>query len=407
MYRLTTAALVAALVSGTVAAQVKVAFIDPLSGPFASIGESAVIGFREAIAEVNAQGGGNGEKLELVTFDNKGSPQESLIQFKAVTDQGIRYITQGAGSGAAHALVEAVNKWNSRNPDKSVLFLNWAAVDPTLTNEKCSFWHFRFDANTDQKMHIVTDGVAKDKSIKKVFVIGQDYAHGKQVSEAAREMLKQKRPDIQIVGDELHPMGRVKDFGPYVAKIKASGADAMITGNWGNDLNLLVKAANDAGLKIPIYAFYSSSPDAPSAIGAAGEDHVYSVYEFHMNITPNKREKYALDYAAKHPGREFSTLRIVTQTHMLAKAMTDAKSTDPLKVARQLEGMRYLTDTGEAYMRKDDHQLMQPMYLSVFKKKNGKDVRFDAEKTGFGWKTIAAVSAAETEVPTLCKMERP
>lgn len=399
-------ALGAAIYAGAGLAQVKVAFIDPLSGPFAATGESAVRGFREAIEEVNKQGGALGQKLELVPFDNKGSPQESLINFKAVTDQGIRYITQGQGSGAAHALVEAVSKWNARNPDKTVLFLNYAAVDPTLTEEKCNFWHFRFDANTDQKMQVITNAIAADKALKSVFILGQDYAHGHQVADTTKEMLARKRPDIKIVGNELHPIGRVKDFGPYVAKVKASGASALVTGNWGADLNLLVRAAKDAGLSIPIYTFYAGGPGGPAAMGESGADHVYWVAEWNMNIVPNQREKYALDYVAKYPGHEFSGLRILTEIHMLTKAINDAKSTDPLAVARKLEDMRFNSDTGEVWMRKADHQLMQPMFLAVFKKKDGKEVKFEAEKTGFGWKTISSVRAADTELPSKCKMER-
>lgn len=92
---------------------------------------------------------------------------------------------------------------------------------------------------------------------------------------------------------------------------------------------------------------------------------------------------------------------------MLAKAMNDAKSVDPLKVARALEDMKYQSDTGEVWMRADDHQLMQPIYLATFTKTGGKDVKIDAEGTGFGWKTDARVETADTVMPTTCKMDRP
>ena len=172
-----------------------------------------------------------GKKIEIIGFDNKTSPQESLNQFKRVVDQGIRYITQGNGSSVANALIEAVNRHNERNPGKEILFLNYAAVDPAFTNEKCSFWHFRFDANSDMKMESLTTWMAQNKEIKKVYLINQDYSHGHAVKKAAREMLRIKRPDIQIVGDDLHPLGQVKDFSPYVAKMKQAGTDTIITGN--------------------------------------------------------------------------------------------------------------------------------------------------------------------------------
>ena len=204
------------------------------------------------IDAINAAGGLNGEKLELLSFDNKVNPQESLIQLKRALDDGARYVVQGNGSSVALAITDAVLKHNERNPGKEVVFLNYAAVDPALTNEKCNFWHFRFDADADMKMAAMTDVIAKDAKVKKVYLINQDYSFGKAVAAAANKMLAEKRPDIKVVGDELHPLQKVNDFSPYVAKIKAAGADTVITGNWSNDMVLLIKAGKDAGLKVGV-----------------------------------------------------------------------------------------------------------------------------------------------------------
>src|SRR5262245_52611486 len=244
------AALAAFLLLGLTAAhaQVRIAYIDPLSGAFANVGEQGLKHFQAMADEINAKGGMNGQKIEVIGFDNKVSPQESLNQLKRVIDMDIRYITQGNGSSVAGALIEAVNRHNERNPGKEILYINYAAVDPAFTNEKCSFWHFRFDANSDMKMESLTSWMAQNKNIKKVYLINQDYSFGHAVKKAAREMLNKKRPDIEIVGDDLHPLGKVTDFSPYVAKMKQAGADTVITGNWGQDMALLIKAAKDAGL---------------------------------------------------------------------------------------------------------------------------------------------------------------
>jgi branched-chain amino acid transport system substrate-binding protein len=405
--RLIFAAVSAALFAAPASAQIKIAYVDPMSGPFANIGQQGLQHFQFAIERINAAGGVlGGQKLEVVAFDNKGSPQDSLLAFKSITDQGIRFITQGNGSGVAHALVDAVNKHNARNPDKTVLFLNYAAVDPELTNAKCSFWHFRFDANTDQKMQVITDALAKQPQVKKVYLIGQDYAHGHQVAKAAVEMLKAKRPDIQIVGNDLHPIGKVKDFAPYVAKMVSSGADVVITGNWGNDITLLVKAAKEGGLKAKFYTYYGGGLGVPAAVNSAGVDQVVQVTEWHKNLVPNKTLAYALDYKKKY-GFDFYFLRINNEVRMWVRAMEQARSADPLKVALALEGMRVEADTGEIWMRKDDHQLMQPLFVSVFAKPDGKEVKYDLDDSGFGFRTEQAVPAASTVLPTTCKMERP
>jgi branched-chain amino acid transport system substrate-binding protein len=418
--------LVSALFAGSAYAQtLKIAYIDPLSGAFANVGEAGLKQFQFVADDINKRKLTGGPKIEIVPFDNKVSPKESLNVLKNVIDQGIRVITQGNSSGVAGVLIDAVNKHNARNPDKSILYLNYAAVDPDFTNAKCSFWHFRFDANSDMKMEALTDFMAKNPKIKSVYLINQNYSFGHAVSRAAKEYFKRKRPDVKIVGDDLHPIGQVKDFAPYVAKIKASGADVVITGNWGNDISLLIKAAKDAGLNAPFYTYYGGGLGAMTAIGDAGEGKVKQITEWHANIKPNKTEKFANAFNAKYGGPpqnlSFYYLRVNNQMYMLARAIKEAKSIDPKSIALKLEGMKFESDTGEVEMRKTDHQLIQPLYISTVAKayrdpKNPKtakfkgtdqDVKYDLENTGYGFKTDARIEAYVTAQPTSCQMQRP
>ena len=394
------------LVSVFAAETVKIAHVDPLSGPFALVGESFAHHLAAVAAEINAKGG---IQFEIVDLDNKSSPQESVLMLKEAADRGIRYLTQGAGSNNAHALSEAVARHNERNPDKSILYLNFAAQDPALTNDKCNFWHFRFDANVDMKIEAMTNYIASRKDIKKVYLLNQDYAFGQAISRAGREMLTRKRPDIEIVGDDLHPLGKIKDFSPYIAKVKASGAQAVITGNWGPDFTLLIKSSKDSGLDVTYYTVNAHNAGAPSSIGSAGADHVTQVLTWHSNIANNKIEKFNNTYheAYKKIKEDFYYNTAKTELEMLAKAMNETKSTDPLTIAKALEGMKYQADTGEVWMRADDHQIMQPIYLATFTKAGGKDVKYDVESTGYGWRTDARVEYKDTVLPTTCKMERP
>ena len=385
---------------------IRIAHIDPMSGPFAVAGTALGHHTRATAEEINARGGVlGGSKFEVVLFDSKSNPQEATLALKQVIDQGIRYVTQGAGSNVAHALSEAIAKHNSRNPDATILFMNFAAQDPALTNEKCSFWHFRFDAHVDMKLDAITGYIARQKDVHRVYLLNQDYAFGQAISKAAREMLAKKRPDITIVGDDLHPLGKVKDFAPYVTKIKAAGADVVITGNWGPDLSLLIKASRDAGLGVTYYTLNAHNIGIPLTIGEAGADHVRQVFTWHANVADNKAEKFANDYRKRY-NEDFFYNTAKTELEMLAKAMDQAGSSDPLKVARALEGMKYQSDTGEVWMRREDHQLLQPIYLATFTK-IGPGVRYDAEGTGYGWRTDIRVEAADTAMPTTCRMERP
>ena len=397
-------AFVVLLAASPAFADVKIALIDPLSGGAATTGILAQKTHQFYIDAINAAGGLNGEKLELVSYDNKVNPQESLIQLKRAIDEGARYVVQGNGSAVALAIADAVQKHNERNPGKEVVYLNYAAVDPALTNEKCTFWHFRFDADADMKMAAMTDVIAKDPKVKKVYLINQDYSFGKAVAAAANGMLSEKRPDIKIVGDELHPLQKVQDFSPYVAKIKAAGADTVITGNWSNDMVLLVKAGKDAGLKVAWETFYGGSPGTVTAIGEAGVGSLKQVTEWHKNATPELDATVAA-FAKKYPGKEneFSYYRAKTMWEMFAAAARKAGSNDPIKVARALEGMKMQTPLGEVEMRADNHQLLQPLYVSTL----SKGTKYDVEDSGLGWKTDATVEGKSTRLPTTCKMERP
>jgi branched-chain amino acid transport system substrate-binding protein len=397
-------ALAGMLLIAPAAAEVKFAWIDPLSGGAASAGINAQKHMTYLIDRLNAAGGLNGEKVVLLSYDNKVDPQESLIALKKALDDGARFVFQGNGSSVALAITEAVLKYNERNPGKEVLFFNYAAVDPVLTNDKCNFWHFRFDADADMKMAALTDAIAKQTQIKSVYLINQDYSFGRAVAAAAKKMLAEKRPDIKIVGDELHALQKVQDFSPYVAKIKASGADTVITGNWSNDMLLLIKAGKDAGLKVNWYTYYGGALGSPSAIGKDGIGIVKQISEYHNNALPELDPDVAA-FKKRFTGKddEFGYYRLKTTFDMIAAAASKAKSNDPVKLAKALEGIKVNTTVGEAEMRADNHQILQPMFVSTW----SDNVKFDVEKTGLGFKTDVKLNAKDTALPTTCKMQRP
>lgn len=394
--------------AGTAFAQkgetVKIAFIDPLSGPFANVGQNQLKSW-QFVAE-NFSGAKNpaGVKFEVTGFDNKGSPQESLNSLKAAIDQGFRYVTQGNGSGAALAISDAISKHNERNPGKEVVFLNYAAVDPALTNDKCSYWHFRLDADTSMKMEALTTFMKDQPKVKKVFLINQNYSHGQQVAKFFKEGIARKRPDVQIVGEDLHPLGQVKDFAPYVAKIKQSGADAIVTGNWGTDLTLLVKAMNDAGLKLPMYTYYAQVTGTPTALAAGGEGEVYVIAYGHANhggeigkLTNDFKKKFNDDYY---------TYATYNGTVLLGQAIANAKSTDPVKVAAAMSGLGIKSFAGEATMRKSDHQLQQSLFVTKWQKVDAKNP-YNVENTGYTFAPVKQMEPFVASTPTSCQMKRP
>jgi len=382
---------------------VKIAWLDPLSGLMAAVGTNQLKTTQFFAEEFNRKNL-SGVKFEVIGIDNKLSPQETTSALRSAQDQGARYVMQGNGSGPALAIIDAIEKNNARNPGKEMLYMNYAAVDPDLTNSKCSYWHFRVDADTSMKMEALTTFMKDRPEIKKVYLLGQNYAHGVQVSKYAKEDLKAKRPDIQIVGDDLHPLAQVRDFAPYIAKIKQSGADTVITGNWGSDLSLLLKAANDAGLDVRFLTYYAYGAGAPTAMGSASDGKVYAVGYGHYNMGGDIQK--SIDGFKKKMNDDITQASIYHVFALLDNAFAQTKSTDPVKVAAALEGMKIKSFNGEVEMRKADHQLQQGLFITRWEKKSAK-YPYDGENTGY---TLAPVKYFEPYVastPTSCQMKRP
>ena len=394
---------------------IKLALIETLSGPFANTGEAVFRNLLWAVERVNARGGvrlrdGSGARLlSLQRHDNKGQNEEALSVLKAAIDDGAAYVLQGNSSSTAAALLDAINKHNEREPARRVLFLNYSAVDPVLTNEKCSFWHFRFDAHADMRMAALMAALKDDLGLRSVYILGQDYSFGQALARDARRQLGLLRPDVLIVGDELHPMGRVKDFSPYIAKIKASGAQAVITGNFGNDLTLLVKSARELGFDGRFYTFYGNALGAPAAIGESGIGRVMAVADWLPNVPGPQSEAFYQAFRQRfaQPADDYVHLRMQLMVEALVQAIEQAGTLQPVAVAKQLEQARVTLAGQTGTMRASDHQFQQPLVVGVMERQGNAGVKFDVEGSGFGFRVVKTLTAAEAELPTRCNMQRP
>jgi branched-chain amino acid transport system substrate-binding protein len=392
---------------------VRVALIESLSGPFANTGEAVFRNLAWAAERVNARGGirlpGGNRPLVFERYDSKGQNEEALSALRSAMDDGITLVTQGNSSSTAAALIDAINKHNDRDPARRALFMNYSAVDPVLTNEKCSYWHFRFDAHADMRMAALMDVLKDDRSLKSIYLIGQDYSFGQAVLREARKQLGLQRPDVQIAGDELHPMGRVKDFLPYVAKIKASGAQAVLTGNWGNDLTLLVKAAREAGFEGKFYTFYGNALGVPAALGDAGVGKVIAVADWFPNAASAQSEAFYQSFRQRFPKPQddYVHMRMQLMVEALAQSIEKAGTTEAAAVAAQLEKATVLFAGHQGVMRSADHQFQQPLLVAVMDKQGTPGVRFDVEGSGYGFRVIKSIAAARAEQPHTCRMARP
>jgi branched-chain amino acid transport system substrate-binding protein len=418
--RALTAALLGAMLSVSALAQtepkgppIRIGMIEGLSGSFANTGEAVFRNLVWATERVNARGGvklpGGNRPLVIERFDSKGQTEEALSALRSAVDRDIRIVTQGNSSAAAAGLIDAIGKHNERDAARSLVFLNYSAVDPSLTNEKCSFWHFRYDAHADMRMTALMSVLKEDKALKSVYLIGQDYSFGQGVLREAQAQLQEKRPDVKIVGNELHPVARVKDFAPYAAKIMASGAQAVLTGNWGNDLTLLVKATREAGFTGSFYTFYGNALGAPAAIGEAGIGKVIAVAEWFPNVAGAASESFYQSFRQRFPKPEddYVHLRMQLMIEALAQAIERAGAVDAKLIATELEKASVTMAGQTATMRAADHQFQQPLAVAVMDKQGEAGVKFDVEGSGYGFRVIRQLTPKQAEQPHTCNMNRP
>lgn len=399
----------------------KLALIEGLSGANANGGEAVYRNLAWAVERVNARGGVSvasqtKQMLVLERYDSKGQTDDALTNLRLAIDGGARFILQGNSSATAAALIEAINKHNEREPSKRVLFLNYSAVEPSLTNSNCSFWHFRYDAHADMRMAALMDVMREDKALKNVYLIGQDYSFGQSVLREAKRQITVQRPDIKIVGEELHPMLRVKDFIPYVTKIKASGAQAVVTGNFSADLTLLVKAAKDVGFDGKFYTFYGNALGAPAAIGDVGIGKVLAVADWLPNVQTKGSEDFYTSFRARfpQPQDDYVHMRMQLMVESLAQALelaakagkVSVTTVDVVAVAKALEQSRVTLGGQAGFMREQDHQFQQPLVVGVMERQGAFGVKFDVEGSGYGFKVIKTLSASAAEQPSTCKMQR-
>ncbi|WP_288253964.1 branched-chain amino acid ABC transporter substrate-binding protein [uncultured Hydrogenophaga sp.] len=391
---------------------IRIAMIEGLSGPFANTGEAVFRNLLWATERVNARGGvklpGGARPLLIERFDSKNQAEEALASLRLANDRGITIVAQGNSSAAASAIIEAINKHNEREPQRRQLFLNYSAVDPVLTNEKCSPWHFRFDAHADMRMTALMSVLREDKALERIYLIGQDYSFGQGVLREARRQLGAQRPDVKIVGDELHPMARIKDFLPYATKIKASGAQAVLTGNWGNDLTLLVKAAREVGFDGRFYTFYGNALGAPAALGDAGIGKVVAVADWFPNVPTAESEAFYKTFRERFPKPEedYVHMRMQLMIEALAQAIERAGTVEAGAVAAQLEKADVGLAGQRGRMRGADHQFQQSLAVAVMDRQGTPGVKFDVEGSGYGFRVIRSLTPQQAELPHTCSMPR-
>lgn len=360
-----TLALGLILAAGASAADtIKLAVMEPFSGNFKDIGDRYAEGVQYAAEVINAKGGINGKKVEVILVDTEVKPDVATRKAtKLILQDNVRHFCGGTGSSVAGAMEALADKHNT-------LFFTYGMAAASLTGDKCNRNFFRACANTDMQSYALATWVA-EQGFKKVFCIAQDYSFGQEAVAAFTKKLKELNPQAEIVGQVMHPMG-TKDFAPYVSQIISSGAEVVFTSNWGNDLTLLLKQAQPMGLKAKFAGYYlndelmiNAVANDQAVIGGVGA-------EVYMISIPGQANQEFVAGFKKAKGFYPTWLRgkAYAATMFWAEALKKAGNDKVDDVIKAWEGLTYDGPAGKWTMRACDHQVQQPVWIAEIVAKN-------------------------------------
>lgn len=387
---------------------VKIALIETLSGGQAVTGKLFQSAVKYALQKLEAEKAWP-DGIQLLEYDNQGGPSEAADKLKAAINDGIHMVIQGAASHIGGQITADVQKHNARNPGKEVIYINVGAEAMEFTGGKCHFYHFRWNGNAEIRLKAMMIAMKEANVLgKRIYVIGQNYSWGHDVQKLTRDYAKEF--GYEIVGDVIHDVNKIQDFAPYVAKIKEANPDTVVTGNWSNDLLLLMKAAGDSGLKARFLAYWI---DQPGNIANAGDTAIghYTLSTFFPDANGDKTAAFAEDFKAKtgaYPlnvqGHTVHGLWGVGEALKALKAKAGDKL-DVKKLAFAMEKISFDSSMGKITMRPDDHQALLPLAVAIV----SKEAKFKADNTDKGFKTIKLLDGQQAAGPVQpnCKMVRP
>jgi branched-chain amino acid transport system substrate-binding protein len=387
---------------------VKIGLVETLSGPQAASGLMYRSAVRYVIDRMNAEGGWGGQPVQLLEYDNQGGPTGAADKVKAAIADGVNIVVQGASSAIGGQISEDVRKHNIRNPGKELVYINVGAEAQELTGERCHFHHFRMAGNAPVRIKALVLAMKQDNVLgTKVYSINQNYSWGQDVEKAIVDTAP--LGGYQVVDKTLHDVNKIQDFAPYVSKIGASKADTVMTGNWSNDLLLLMKATKAAGLKARFGTIYLDQPGNLANAGDLAVGH-YIAHTFNAEAGGAAGERFINDYKAKtghlpaatEPQTAFGLMMVA---EALKRTQPQGGNLNVNAFAKLLETVKVQTPVGEMSMRAEDHQALLPMVVSTVTK----DAKYKVDDTDMGFKPVKLFTATEAATPVQpsCKMQRP
>ncbi|GAA0594668.1 ABC transporter substrate-binding protein [Craurococcus roseus] len=334
---------------------IRIGHLTPRTGFLGPLGEFAVQAVQLAAEEVNAAGGVNGRKIELLIEDSVNPQTGSAKAERLVQRDKVACIIGEISSATALGIAQVVQR-------EKALFVNTGANSDALRGSDCQ--RFMFHTEAQNSMYVKTvgrsllrDGLARGK---KWHFMTADYAFGHDLSKVARRFAAEN--GAQVASEDLVPTD-LTDFSPVLLKIRQGRPDVVVSNLAGNQITNFLKQYGEYGLRFPVAGFGFDTALAWGA-GAGNFGGIWPVVWHHLIDTPGTK-RFVSAFSAKYnrppenqAWGDYCALKI------MAQAMTETRGTDAMKIVEYLEkGAKFdILKSREGHFRQRDHQLMMEMY---------------------------------------------
>jgi len=324
------------------AENLKIAIVGPMTGSLTQYGDMVKEGVNTAVERINAAGGIEGRKIEVVTIDDGCEPKQGPVAANRVVNEKIGFVVGHVCSGATIAAADIYN-------NEGVVMVTPSATSPLLTDGKNYEFIFRTIGRDDQQGPAAAKFIASGIKPSKVAILHDKQSYGQGIATSVRKGLEGAGIDVAMfeginAGDS--------DYSAVITKLKSSGADFVYYGGYHPEMGLLLRQAAEQGLKARFMGPEGTgNPDINAIAGDAVEGMLVTLPADFSSNPANAEVVKAFKAKNRNPGGAFQ-LTAYSATQAIVDAIKGAGSTDPTKVAKHMHANSFDTPIGKVSWNK-------------------------------------------------------
>jgi len=333
-----------------------------LSGTYATLGEEVMRAVRFAVDEANAQGGVDGRKVEIKSYDTEAKPDLARRQSEKLVSEGYPILTGLIASGEGLAIAPLMERWGS-------IYVSTINKADELTGANCVPGVFRVNTQSAMDAATVKPWLAQRKE-KQWAIVAIDIAWGRGSGKLFHEAVDSIGGKVAA---ELYTPANTNDFAPYIEQVKKSGAEGVWVVLAGRDAVNFAQQSKQFGLTdaITVAGVSFTTDGTVKTLGAAAKG-VYGIINYSSTLDTPENKAFVKEWIAKYKapptnfeGETYMGMQVIYQ------AVKAAGSVKPADLAKALSGHTFDTIMGRLTMRAEDHQLLKPNYFGLVEDVDG------------------------------------